>query len=58
MLFLIPLLLSFGVVAKGNPLSSHNAKLGAVASESAVCSNVGIDMLKDGGNAADAVSSP
>ena len=31
-------------------------KRGAVASESAVCSRIGIDLLKAGGNAADAVS--
>lgn len=31
-------------------------KLGAVASESAVCTQIGIDLIKDGGNAADAVS--
>lgn len=30
-------------------------KLGAVASESAVCSDIGIDLLKKGGNAADAL---
>ena len=30
---------------------------GAVASESAVCSRVGVDLIKEGGNAADAVSS-
>ena len=30
---------------------------GAVASESAVCSNIGISILKEGGNAADAVRS-
>lgn len=29
--------------------------LGAVASESAICSNIGIDILKIGGNAADAL---
>ena len=28
---------------------------GAVASESSICSNIGIDLLKQGGNAADAV---
>lgn len=33
-------------------------KLGAVASESSVCSNIGIDILKEGGNAADAVRRP
>lgn len=40
---------------------SYNAtqgdKLGAVASESSVCSNIGIDLLGKGGNAADAVRS-
>ena len=30
-------------------------KLGAVASESSVCSKIGVDLIKDGGNAADAV---
>lgn len=37
----------------------HEAKdkLGAVASESSVCSQIGIDLIKDGGNAADAVCS-
>lgn len=35
----------------------HEAKdnLGAVASESSVCSHIGIDLIQDGGNAADAV---
>lgn len=32
-------------------------RLGAVASESSICSGYGVDMLKMGGNAADAVSS-
>lgn len=32
----------------------HNG-LGAVASENAICSNIGIDILKVGGNAADAL---
>jgi gamma-glutamyltranspeptidase/glutathione hydrolase len=34
------------------------AHQGAVASESSVCSEIGIELLKQGGNAADAVSSP
>lgn len=34
----------------------EDGKLGAVASESAVCSRHGTDMLRIGGNAADAVS--
>ena len=34
----------------------ENDKLGAVASESSVCSRIGVDLIKAGGNAADAVS--
>ena len=34
----------------------NNNRLGAVASENKVCSQIGIDLLKAGGNAADAVS--
>ena len=30
-------------------------KQGAVASESSICSNIGIDILKEGGNAADSL---
>lgn len=37
------------------PQENHT---GAVASESSICSNFGIDALKDGGNAADAVRKP
>lgn len=33
----------------------ENDKLGAVASESSVCSQIGIGLIKAGGNAADAV---
>jgi len=33
----------------------ENDKLGAVASESSVCSRVGVDLIKAGGNAADAL---
>jgi gamma-glutamyltranspeptidase/glutathione hydrolase len=36
--------------------NSTEAKLGAVASESSVCSRYGTEMLQIGGNAADAVS--
>ena len=39
------------------PAPLHDQELGAVASESSVCSNIGIDILKEGGNAADAVNS-
>ena len=43
--------------AKRWSLQHHEGKdrRGAVASESAVCSRVGTDLLKQGGNAADAV---
>lgn len=34
---------------------STEPQLGAVASESSVCSTIGIDLLKAGGNAADAL---
>ena len=45
------------VEARGvqNSVEDRVPKLGAVASESAVCSHVGADLLKKGGNAADAV---
>lgn len=33
----------------------ENDKLGAVASESSVCSRIGVDLIKAGGNAADAL---
>jgi hypothetical protein len=35
-------------------IDSHE-KHGAVASESSICSNIGIDLMRKGGNAADAV---
>lgn len=41
---------SYGEISPG--------KLGAVASESSICSRHGADILKKGGNAADAVSIP
>ena len=34
---------------------SNSDRKGAVASESSICSQIGIDLLRDGGNAADAV---
>ena len=60
MLLPTPLLLALGIVtqaawAKVQP-TCDDAQLGAVATESSVCSQIGIDVLKDGGNAADAVS--
>lgn len=36
------------------PAPAHVPKTGAVASESCVCSKIGIDLLKKGGNAVDA----
>lgn len=39
--------------ANGN--ATHIPKLGAVASESSVCTQIGIDMLEKGGNAIDAL---
>ena len=53
-------------VALANPLPKAGnyapqyapGHLGAVASESSICSEIGIDLLKQGGNAADAVSPP
>lgn len=35
--------------------SDHQPRLGAVSSENAVCSQIGINLLKAGGNAADAM---
>jgi hypothetical protein len=63
MFFSISLLL--GLSALTQVTSAHSkpetvcddAQLGAVASESSVCSYIGIDVLKRGGNAADAVGS-
>lgn len=40
---------------RGSEQHEAKDKSGAVASESAVCSNIGIDLIKNGGNAADAV---
>lgn len=47
-------LLCFIALAKGSQHHESN-KLGATASESAVCSRIGVDLIKNGGNAADAV---
>lgn len=42
----------------GRGRGTEPGKLGAVASESAICSRYGTQMLEIGGNAADAVSVP
>jgi gamma-glutamyltranspeptidase/glutathione hydrolase len=42
-------------LALSSPVYHTAPKLGAVASESSICSNIGIDLLKAGGNAADAL---
>jgi len=49
--------LSGVLVVSGSPLSRRHSdgKLGAVASESSICSKIGIQLLEDGGNAADAL---
>ena len=41
---------------KSGNWESEPGRLGAVASESSICSRHGMEMLKKGGNAADAVS--
>lgn len=38
------------------PKHGHLDKQGAVASEISTCSHIGVDMIREGGNAADAVS--
>ncbi|KIW01674.1 gamma-glutamyltransferase [Verruconis gallopava] len=55
--FMAPLLAYLtSQLALSSPVSYGNApKLGAVASENSLCSNIGIDLLKAGGNAADAL---
>ncbi|KAI0474854.1 gamma-glutamyltransferase 1 [Xylaria cf. heliscus] len=50
--------LHLGLLARpglAKPCTSKEPRLGAVASESSVCSEIGIDTLKKGGNAADAL---
>lgn len=51
------LLAGFGYAIPAHEAERHSAKSdnGAVASESAICSNIGIELLKKGGNAADAM---
>ncbi|CZR55022.1 probable gamma-glutamyltranspeptidase 1 precursor [Phialocephala subalpina] len=52
------LLLGLGLAAsvvQASHNNTHVAKLGAAASESSVCTGIAIDVLKDGGNAADAI---
>jgi gamma-glutamyltranspeptidase/glutathione hydrolase len=53
-----PLELTYRNTNGGNHQGHHvkDGKRGAVASESAICSRHGIDILELGGNAADAVS--
>ena len=59
------LVFSFGQLGLGGPSawsghwwSKHHthSKRGAVASESSICSHIGVDLIKEGGSAADAVS--
>ncbi|TVY31761.1 Glutathione hydrolase proenzyme [Lachnellula occidentalis] len=51
------LVLALGALASAYPKPICDGANGAVASESKVCSQIGIDVLKDGGNAADALVS-
>lgn len=37
------------------PLLRHHDRNGAVASEASECSRIGVELIKEGGNAADAV---
>jgi gamma-glutamyltranspeptidase/glutathione hydrolase len=57
-MLLSSVLVGFGLASFSwaHPDPVYDQKLGAVASESSVCSNIGIDILKEGGNAADAAS--
>ncbi|MCJ1303160.1 hypothetical protein MMC08_005967 [Hypocenomyce scalaris] len=41
-------------LSSSTPYKYEHDQLGAVASENSICSNIGIDLLKAGGNAADA----
>jgi gamma-glutamyltranspeptidase/glutathione hydrolase len=45
----------FAAAVQAAPTASQPNKLGAVSSESSECSQIGIDLLKAGGNAADAL---
>lgn len=57
-MFLPSFLISPGLLSSSwsYPTPAGDQKLGAVATESSVCSQIGIDILREGGNAADAVS--
>jgi gamma-glutamyltranspeptidase/glutathione hydrolase len=50
----LPLLL-LAIACEAAPTSAKNDKLGAVSSESHICSEIGIGLLQAGGNAADAL---
>lgn len=49
--------LGYSLPVQNRGIEQHHAgnKKGAVASESAVCSQIGVDLISKGGNAADAV---
>ena len=51
---------AFSVLDKRNGVKQHEEHdtKGAVASESSVCSRIGVDLIKQGGSAADAVRLP
>lgn len=43
------------VLSHKSPHFSHHDKNGAVASEASECSRIGVELIKEGGSAADAV---
>lgn len=53
--WLLPLLFLTQLVNATASQSPHEPRLGAVSSENSECSKIGIDLLKAGGNAADAI---
>lgn len=48
--------IALSATVSATPKSYSDPKLGAVASQRSECSKIGIDALKQGGNAADSVS--
>jgi gamma-glutamyltranspeptidase / glutathione hydrolase len=48
-------LLSSPILAAAQDSNSTEPRLGAVASQNQVCSDIGIQLLRDGGNAVDAI---
>ena len=53
--FMLGILASPNAQPRSTTQYEENDKLGAVASESSVCSRIGVDLIKAGGSAADAL---